>query len=484
MESERYDRQLRLWATTGQSKLEKSHVCVVNPGATGVEILKNLVLPGVGQYTIVDPSKVTPASLGGNFFLNDADIGLNTAAALAANLTPLNPQVKGHAVVSEPQELPEEFWAAFDCVVVCGYVKGADGIKQMCWSHGIPFYFVNTMGFYGSVHFVCPEVTVIDTHAPSRLFDLRVDQPWPELQAYVDSIDLDALDDIDHAHVPSVVIYIKALQQWYATHGGPPQSYAEKQAFRKAMEGMGRGGETNFDEAGASYHRALQKTAVPSNITELFNHKPSKTLFWRLVEALKRFVDSEGVLPLAGNLPDMTSDTASYITLSRIYHDKAKRDVARFTELIEGEPIAPEIIKLFCKNAPQLHVATGSPERFGSLNVSTPSESSTENSNLLAAYFGMVCFQMFLEQTGRNPTAEELVNVFTSTTGQKSSPAVATTFAELVSHSTSHYHNMNALMGGVVSQEVLKIATAQYTPLDNLFVFDGVRSMSDKWKIV
>ena len=31
-------------------------------------------------------------------------------------------------------------------------------------------------------------------------------------------------------------------------------------------------------------------------------------------------------------------------------------------------------------------------------------------------------------------------------------------------------------MGGIVSQEVLKSTTAQYIPLDNLFVFDGIHS--------
>ena len=32
-------------------------------------------------------------------------------------------------------------------------------------------------------------------------------------------------------------------------------------------------------------------------------------------------------------------------------------------------------------------------------------------------------------------------------------------------------------MGGIVSQEVLKSTTAQYIPLDNLFVFDGIHSL-------
>ena len=44
----RYDRQLRLWAASGQTALEESHILLINsgPGVVGVEALKNLVLPG------------------------------------------------------------------------------------------------------------------------------------------------------------------------------------------------------------------------------------------------------------------------------------------------------------------------------------------------------------------------------------------------------------------------------------------------------
>ena len=45
----KYDRQLRLWAASGQSALESAHVLLVNSstGTVGTETLKNLVLPGL-----------------------------------------------------------------------------------------------------------------------------------------------------------------------------------------------------------------------------------------------------------------------------------------------------------------------------------------------------------------------------------------------------------------------------------------------------
>lgn len=47
----KYDRQLRLWAASGQQALEDAHILLINagPGVVGVETLKNLVLPGIQE---------------------------------------------------------------------------------------------------------------------------------------------------------------------------------------------------------------------------------------------------------------------------------------------------------------------------------------------------------------------------------------------------------------------------------------------------
>jgi NEDD8-activating enzyme E1 regulatory subunit len=44
----KYDRQLRLWAASGQAALESANILVLNAGSgtVAVEALKNLILPG------------------------------------------------------------------------------------------------------------------------------------------------------------------------------------------------------------------------------------------------------------------------------------------------------------------------------------------------------------------------------------------------------------------------------------------------------
>lgn len=44
-------------------------------------------------------------------------------------------------------------------------------------------------------------------------------------------------------------------------------------------------------------------------------------------------------------------------------------------------------------------------------------------------------------------------------------------------------HNIAALTGGIVSQEIIKVVTEQYIPVDNTCVFDGVKSKSEVFKV-
>ena len=96
----KYDRQLRLWGASGQMALEETHILLINngPGVTGVETLKNLVLPGVGQFSILDSNIVSEADLGVNFFLEDESLGKFRAEETVKYLRELNPGVQGHAL--------------------------------------------------------------------------------------------------------------------------------------------------------------------------------------------------------------------------------------------------------------------------------------------------------------------------------------------------------------------------------------------------
>lgn len=96
----KYDRQLRLWAASGQAALENAKVLLLNSGSgiVGVETIKNLILPGVGSFTIVDSTNVSELDLGINFFLEQSSLGRWRAEETRKFLQELNPEVKINAL--------------------------------------------------------------------------------------------------------------------------------------------------------------------------------------------------------------------------------------------------------------------------------------------------------------------------------------------------------------------------------------------------
>jgi amyloid beta precursor protein binding protein 1 len=44
-------------------------------------------------------------------------------------------------------------------------------------------------------------------------------------------------------------------------------------------------------------------------------------------------------------------------------------------------------------------------------------------------------------------------------------------------------HNISSLAGGLVAQEVIKVITKQYIPVDNTCLFDGIKSVASVLKV-
>ena len=93
-----YDRQLRLWGDHGQKALEAGRVCLIGANALGTEILKALVLPGLGSFTIIDHQLVTLADCGSNFFVHPSMIDQSRARVTCEFLKQLNPDVHGQFI--------------------------------------------------------------------------------------------------------------------------------------------------------------------------------------------------------------------------------------------------------------------------------------------------------------------------------------------------------------------------------------------------
>lgn len=348
MTDNKYDRQLRLWGSDGQKKLSEAHVLLINAVPAGTETLKNLILPGVGYVTILDNKKVEERDLGTNFFVTKDSIGKSRAETTKQLLTELNEDVEGSHIDEDPAKYidskDEEFFKKFALIVAWDMTDAQmDNLTQVGDSLNVPLIFLRSYGMIGYLREYQREHTCIQSKpADKEIDDLRLAEPFEELEKYALDFDMAPLDSLQHGHVPYVVVLIKALHAWKESHEGKmPSSFAEKDEFKASIKAMARDAskEANFREAIENSFKAFGYEAVPFAIQEILDDpkadsKEFHSTFWTLVSALKQFVAENGWLPVSGKVPDMTATSDFYITLQKIYQDKAKADRERLKSIL------------------------------------------------------------------------------------------------------------------------------------------------------
>ncbi|KZV83526.1 hypothetical protein EXIGLDRAFT_842890 [Exidia glandulosa HHB12029] len=489
----RYDRQLRLWAASGQNALEGARVLVLGGTATTTSILKNLVLPGIGHFTILDSAKVTPEDAGNNFFLEgQSSIGKSRAKEAVRLLLELNDSVEGVADESDLEEILKkrpEYFATFSLVIAHNVEpQQLAQLSSLLWADASlpPLVVVRSAGFLAEFYIQFHEHTIIDTHSET-MPSLRIDKPFPALLEHAMSLDFANMDLVEFEHVPYVVILVRVLEEWKKAHGGQaPKTADERKAFKQQIAGMQRKhDEENFEEAEAQAYRAWATTSVPSDVAALFADpgliglKPDSPPFFHLLDALKRFTERPPhVLPLSATLPDMKSDTKQYVHLQRLYKARAEEEKEEFKKLL-GVQIHDGLVSEFVKNAHGIKILRG--RRWGALD-----EEEGDLANALQNGPREACTHLalsalsahFAKAPGTKPTLEQLqAEAYTiAGKGFQAPEELEHALGELVRAPTADIPTTAAFLGGLVAQEAIKVITTQYVPINGSCVVDLVGS--------
>ncbi|XP_067011106.1 NEDD8-activating enzyme E1 regulatory subunit [Anabrus simplex] len=516
----KYDRQLRLWGDHGQAELEAAQVCLINATGLGTEILKSLVLPGVGGFTIVDGKVVMPEDIGCNFFLDLECVGKPRAQIATQLLLELNPDVRGSYVDETVEQLLEnspDYFNNFSVVIGTSLTeKTLLLLSRKLWELDIPFIACRSYGFIGYARLQISEHTIVETHPDNQMSDLRLDKPFSSIKEHVESIDLDKMDLKEHAHVPYLVILFKVLDAWKEAHDGRlPKTYAEKTDFQEMIRSRmlrdEQGNlevEENFEEAVRAVNSAVVPTGIPPQVKEILEDDACINLtsqskpFWIMANALRDFVKNEGdgCLPLRGSLPDMTAETSSYIALQQIYLNQAAKDAEvvfrRVQQLLRqlnlsSDTISEKDVKQFCKHSSSLFVLRGT-------SIADEYDPKTDIAEKIAMNVeypesGMVHYVML---RGVDRFQAEY-NTYPGVFDDQVEPDIVkfkACIAKLLSewgcgplskddyvHEICRYggaelHSVSAFMGGCVAQETIKLITRQYKPLNNTFIYDGITS--------
>lgn len=532
---------MRLWGGHGQKRLEEAKICCLGSGPTASECLKNLVLPNVGNFTVVDDAITAECDLGNNFFVDDAGLGKPRATVVCELLMEMNAGSKGTPKVVNPVEMIEktpEFFKDFNIVVACNIPEQPLlKLSEICTKEKIPLVILSAFGLLGYARLQIKEQCVIESHYENDRYDLFVHpeqlKTFPELKAFIDGFgDLkDITDTMAHSHVPYVVILAKAMEAWIAEKGSAPSDYDANMAFKETIKGMslkyeGDGAEENFHEAVNNARRAYLKPSLDWLTQAVLDDPVTKDMFpeagnfWVIVCAVKRFIriEGKGNLPCSVKIPDMTSTPESYVKLGNIYKTRAERDEGIvhkhagdiMVELgFEEGDITLEEVSYIVKNLRGIRIVrTGSlvdeydPKQFPLEDVNEiydewkpePAADAPPNPRNINWYFAFRACQQFYTKKNRWPgtgteeevpeDAKELVELqtehFKSIGLERKVEEVCC--QAMARYGASEIHNIAAYIGGVGSQIVLKTIIQQYVPLNNTFIFNGTHGSGSVFK--
>uniref|UniRef100_A0A4W4FLX4 NEDD8-activating enzyme E1 regulatory subunit n=1 Tax=Electrophorus electricus TaxID=8005 RepID=A0A4W4FLX4_ELEEL len=491
---QRYDRQLRLWGDHGQEALENAHVCLVNAAASGTEILKNLVLPGIGAFTIVDGHRVSGEDVGNNFFLSSDSVGKNRAQATTELLQELNTDVSGNFVEENPDRLLDndpEFFHRFSLVIAVQLEESTClRLGSVLWNAAVPFLVCRTYGLVGYMRLVVREHTVVESHPDNALEDLRLDQPFPELTNHITSYDLDNMEKKHDFQLP--------------------RNYKEKEAFRQLLrEGIRKNEngtpeeEENFDEAIKNVNTALNPSKIPTAVEDLFNAEQCENItsqspaFWVMVRAVRDFVQAEGrgSLPVRGTIPDMIADSDKFISLQNVYRERALQDAAAVSRHVESHLQA---VGKVCKNAAFLRVVhcRALVEEYGVDTVHKDEITSCMDNpdSEMVLYLMLRSVDCFYQQHSRYPgvynyqVEDDIVRLKLCVHSLLQEYGLTVNVKDDYVHEFCRYgaaepHTVAAFMGGAAAQEAIKLITHQFVPFNNTFIYNAMAQTSATFQL-
>ncbi|CAK5284304.1 unnamed protein product, partial [Mycena citricolor] len=231
----RLDRQIRVWGFEAQQRMRNATILVVRLKGTATELIKNIVLSGIGKLIIMDAEEVTEEDLGSGFFFRDDDVGTKRVLAAKERIESLNPSVAVEAVASldglEDSALDATI-SGVDLVCITDWdIDGLIRLNNTCRRAGKPFYCGGTYGLVGYIFcdlmthdYVAPQDRSVPKEAQKSVKTTAVYPPLSEaLKHRWTALTKRQTKELN----PSVVFVILALWEYQRLHGQLPRSSSD-----------------------------------------------------------------------------------------------------------------------------------------------------------------------------------------------------------------------------------------------------------------
>lgn len=416
---DRYDRQVRIWGAEAQAELECARVGIFgrNLGDPLLqEVVKNLGLAGLGNLTLVIRDFGTVDN--GGFFEDLSEVldGLATKIEVMSWEEFLDGYRACSVVVTLNVEDPQEIYrivAKRQEPLASAVVKGRSGLFQLV-SLKEPHYILNT-------------------HPDYSIPYLRLDNPWPELEEFLESFDIVGLANgelLSQVPYPVILYHVLKFRPEGNVWGSKDVRQKIDELFPDQLDCL------NVIEAKRSAHLALRTeedehreimVTVEGLCRETIGREewfdPCNRKLAVLCHCLKDYLSCNPT-PVPRSLPDMESNTEIYGQLRFLFNSRHERDLANFMVTVPGIASPYGISEASVK------------EFFSNLN-----------------FLGCIRTCRLHEQFGKDHGFETLLE-----------KAAEPNLSFISFHSS-------CFIGGLVSQEVIKLITHQYVPINNLYEY-------------
>ncbi|CAD8178954.1 unnamed protein product [Paramecium octaurelia] len=470
--NDKYDRQVRIWGPHGQTKLQNARVLLLGCDPVGVETLKNLVLPGVGYVVIVDTKVVTEKDIENNFFIPHDTIGQSRAKVVFEYLLEMNQDVKGEWHQVENFDVKEQH---YDLIIAN---------EQQLLETKFNLIELQTYGFVGRMRLYSPKCHIIETKPMNQKYDLRIFNPFQELKEYFDSIEFEG--DVDYvSHIPYIVILYKALQKYHKEKGKYPTTFSEKhkdfkQVILSLCEGLEYQYTGNFYEAIDNIDQAFDSENWKSSLESIeIEQDVNEDQYFVLISALRQFVQIHGAPPLGKAFPDMKCFTQTYVHLKNtLYGTKVEKDFQVFKTLCQNK-VDDDTIRLFIENLQDLKSITF---RTIQQELQQPNEVEDQDNDCYIWYILLRSVNEFYATNNRWPNQEKADTQQLQQIVEKQCRLVnvdsipETHVIEICRYEGAKLHMIASVLGGMASQEAVKLITNQFVPINNTLIYDGLKS--------
>ena len=489
MDQEKYDRQIRLWGVDGQKEIENALIISLGSDAIASEFLKNLVLHAIGQIILVDDHVVNENDIGINFFLEEESIGKIRAEEVARLLHEMNPDPNISAINKPFDDLSvldeiEEIKDKNTFVVTQGNLSTTflTKLSEKVREKGMKQLHLQTTGFFGAFYLDAQYHYSFDgVETPND--DLRINKPFPALEEFFNSFDIDKISDEEHTQLPYPVLLYHARKRIFQKHPELHElNFQHLPLLLEQLKLMERSIEQENDSEAKTFAAAngLDLRKMPNAVEALFSTEekyPQDDIFWKLVRASKQFYQEHGVIPHYGGCPDIESSSILFNKLKSLYQQKYEEDCQELAKLVPEADIS--FVRKFVKNIRKLTACAYPP-----LSVSLEKKAllingdynSTKRGNLITQNMFIVA-RKFKTEKGRDPIAndfDEFLDDMKSFNLDVDEHTLEDFVHEFLRFNGTVLPSVAASIASIAAQEITKVIIMQATPCGPIVVYDAI----------